>query len=195
METVTALLRIAARIAGASAALVAVPGNEAPVAAWGVDAAAAGALLRAVRRAWPSGAWSFRCYPLTLADGSAADLVLIAPATDGDEAALTALAVEIGVACGPADRVADGGTAIERLTESLEQLGEATAILSSPADLDSAPHVLHVNAGFTQLYGFAAAEIVGKGADCMWGPLSDRDRMRWLTSRITERGAGRAVVI
>jgi len=72
METVTALLRIAARIAGASAALVAVPGNDAPVAAWGVDAAAADALLRAVRRAWPSGAWSFRGYPVVLADGSAA---------------------------------------------------------------------------------------------------------------------------
>ncbi len=195
METVTALLRIAARIAGASAALVAVPGNDAPVAAWGVDAAAADALLRAVRRAWPSGAWSFRGYPVVLADGSAADLLLIAPSTDGDEAALTALAAEIGAACSPADRAADSPSAIEHLTESLEQLGEAVAILSAPPDLDTAPHVLHVNAGFTQLFGFAAAEIVGKTADCMWGPLTDRDRMRWLRSRITEREAARAVVI
>ena len=121
--------------------------------------------------------------------------MLIAPATDGDEAALTALAAEIGAACGPADRVGDSASAIERLAESLEQLGEAVAILSAPPDLNSPPDVLHVNAGFTQLFGFAAAEIVGKTADCMWGPLTDRDRMRWMRSRISEREAATAVVI
>src|ERR1700736_47890 len=98
MEATTALLRIAARIAGASAALVARPDDDAPVAAWGCDGPAGTALLRAVRRASPNRAWSFRTLPIVLRDGGPGELVLIASSTDADEAALAALAVEIGEA-------------------------------------------------------------------------------------------------
>ncbi len=87
MEATAALLRIAARVAGASAALVARENGDAPLAVWGCDADAARALLRAARRAAPNGAWSFQAYPLVLADGSAGELLLIAPSSDIDDAA------------------------------------------------------------------------------------------------------------
>src|ERR1700679_202556 len=102
MESTTALLRIAARVAGASAVLVARPDDTVPLAAWGCDPDAAGALLRAVRHAFPLGAWSFRQIELTLRDGSAGELLFIAPSSDLDDPALVALAKEIAALCDPA---------------------------------------------------------------------------------------------
>ncbi|MEA2722077.1 MAG: hypothetical protein QOJ39_3941 [Candidatus Eremiobacteraeota bacterium] len=195
MEATTALLRIAARVAGASAALVSRLGADVPVAAWGCDAAAATALLRVVRRASPNGAWSFRIFPLTLADGSPGELFLIAPFADIDEAAQAALAAEIGAACDPARAITEPSGKIERLTESVEQLGEAIAILGTPHAPDGPSHFLHVNMGFTHLFGFTAAELVGQSGEMVLGPLTDRDRMAWLRSRVREREAARAVVV
>jgi diguanylate cyclase (GGDEF)-like protein/PAS domain S-box-containing protein len=195
MEATTALLRIAARVAGASAALVSRAGADAPVAAWGCDGPAAAALLRVVRRSSANGAWSFRTFPLTLADGTPGELFLIAPYADVDDAAQAALAAEIGAACDPARAVTEWSGTIERLTESVEQLGEAIAILGTPSDNDGISHFLHVNAGFTQLFGFTAGELIGQTADVIWGPLTDLDRMAWLRSRAREREAARAVVV
>ncbi len=195
MEATTALLRIAARVAGASAALVSRLGADAPVAAWGCDGPAATALLRVVRRASSGGAWSFRTFPLTLADDSPGELFLIAPFADADDAALAALAAEIGAACDPAQAIAPASGTIERLTESVEQLGEAMAILGTPLEGDGITHFLHVNDGFTRLFGFSAAELVGQDGDRIWGPLTDRERMDWLRSRIRQREAARAVVV
>jgi diguanylate cyclase (GGDEF)-like protein/PAS domain S-box-containing protein len=195
MEATTALLRIAARIAGASAALVSRTGADAPVAAWGCDGRAAAALLRVVRRASPNGAWSFRTFPLTLADGSSGELFLLAPVADVDHAAEEALAAEIGAACDPGGAITESSGTIERLTESVEQLGEAIAILGTPLSPDGPSHFLHVNAGFTHLFGFTAAELVGQSGEKILGPLTDRDRMAWLRSRVREREAARAVVV
>ncbi len=195
MEAAAALLRIAARVAGATASLVARIGDDAPVAAWGCGGAGAQALVRVLRRAAPFGAWSFRTLPLQLSDGSAAELILVAPSADADDAALAALAAEIGAACDPAGRVGDASSAIERLAESAEQLEEAVAILDTATDPGGPASVLHVNAGFTQLFGYAARELVGQPADRIWGPRTDRDRMAWLRSRITEREAARVVVV
>ena len=195
MEPTTALLRTAARIAGASAALVAGRADDAPVAAWGCDGPAAAALLRAVRRGFANGAWSFAGLPIALRDGSPGELILIAPSTDADEAALAALGEEIGAACDPAGSVTTASGEIERLTESVEQLGEAIAILGTPPDLSGPSHFLHVNAGFTRLFGFTATELVGKSTDAIWGPLTDRARMTWLRTRIAEHEPARAVVV
>jgi len=195
MEAAAALLRIAARVAGATASLVARIGDDAPVAAWGCGGAGAQALVRVLRRAAPMGAWSFRTLPLRLSDGSAAELILVAPSAEADEASLAALAVEIGAACDPTSRVGEASTAIERLAESAEQLDEAVAILDTATDPAGHAMVLHVNAGFTQLFGYAARELVGQPADRIWGPRTDRDRMAWLRSRITEREAARVVVV
>ncbi len=195
MEAAAALLRIAARVSGATASLVARIGDDAPIAAWGCGGAGAQSLVRVLRRAAPSGAWSFRTLPLTLSDGSPAELILVAPAANADEATLSALAVEIGAACDPAGRVGEASTAIERLAESTEQLDEAVAILDTAPEPGGPACVLYVNSNFTQLFGYAARELVGRPADRIWGPRTDRDRMAWLRSRITEREAARVVVV
>ena len=195
MEATTALLRIAARIASASVALVASPDDEAPVAAWGCDALSATALLRVARRAGPQGAWSFRAFPTTLRGGNAGELLLIAPSSDADDAALAALAAEVGATCDPDDRVTEASGAIERLTESVEQLSEAIAIIGTPADAGGPSHFLHANTTFTQLFGFTARELVGRSADLLSGPLTDQPRMLWLRARVAERVPARAVVM
>jgi diguanylate cyclase (GGDEF)-like protein/PAS domain S-box-containing protein len=195
MEVTTALLRIAARIAGASAALVASREDDAPVAAWGCDALAATALLRVVRHSGPQGAWSFRTFPIELRDGSAGELMLIAPLTDSDDAALTALAAEVGATCDPDDRVTEISGAIERLTETVEQLGEAIAILGTPADGIGVSHFLHANSTFTQVFGFTARELVGRDTNVILGPRTDMEKMTWLRARVAQREAARAVVV
>lgn len=195
MEATTALLRIAARVAGASAAIVAQAGADAPVAAWGVDGPAAGALLRVVRRSSPNGAWSFRELSLTLADGSAGELFLIAPSSDADAAAEDALAAEIGAACDPGQASIQSSAPIERLTESVEQLADAIGIFGVSTVPGGASHFLHVNEAFTQLFGFTAAELVGRSSTAIWGPQTDGDRMEWLRSRARDRESARAVVV
>ncbi len=127
-----------------------------------------------------------------LADGSAGELLLIAPSSDVDDAAQAALAAEIGAASDPRHRATEWSGAIERLTESVEQLGEAVAIVGTPRD-DAAPsHFLHVNAGFARMFGLTASELVGKDFDVMLGPLSDRERVAWLRSRVVEADSARA---
>ncbi len=195
MEAAAALLRIAARVAGATASLVARIGDDAPVAAWGCGGTGAQALVRVLRRATPYGSWTFRTVPLNLSDGSAAELILVAPAAECDDAALAALAIEIGAACDPAGRVGEASSAIERLAEGIEQLDEAVAILDTACEPGGAASVLHVNAGFTQLFGYTERELAGRPADRIWGPRTDRDRMAWLRSRINESEAARVVVV
>jgi diguanylate cyclase (GGDEF)-like protein/PAS domain S-box-containing protein len=195
MESTTALLRIAARVAGASAVLVARPDNPVPLAAWGCDPDAAGALLRAVRYAFPLGAWSFRQIELTLRDGSIGELFFIAPSSDVDDPALIALAKEIAALCDPAGSMVREASAIERLTETVEQLGEAIAIMGTPHDLSAPSHFLHVNLGFGALFGHSPAELVGKSTEIIWGPLTDTRQMAWLRARVAEREAVRAAVV
>ena len=155
-----------------------------PLAAWGCDPDAAGALLRAVRHAFPLGAWSFRRIELTLRDGSAGELFFIAPSSDLDDPALLALAEEIAALCDPAGSMVREASAIERLTETVEQLGEAIAIMGTPHDLNAPSHFLHVNLGFSALFGYTPAELIGKTTGLIWGPLTDTRQMAWLRARV-----------
>jgi len=188
MEATAALLRIAARVAGAPVALVAREHDDAPVAAWGCDADAARALLRAVRRAAPNGAWSFLAFPLTLADDSPGRLLLVAPSSDVDDAAASALAHEIGAGCDPRHAPLEWSGAIESITQSVDRLGEAVAILGTPRS-DPSSYVLHVNASFTRLFGLDATELAGKEIDLLFGPLTERDRLAALRAHVLEQEA------
>jgi diguanylate cyclase (GGDEF)-like protein/PAS domain S-box-containing protein len=193
MESTTALLRIAARVAGASVVLVARTDESEPLAAWGCDPNAAAALLRAVRHAFPLGAWSFRRIALVLGDATAGELIFIAPSSDLDGPALVALAAEIAKLCDPAGSMTREVSALERLTESVEQFGEAISIMGTPLAQDASSSVfLHVNAGFGTLFGYSQADLVGQPADLLWGPLTDTRQMTWIRSRIVESEAVRA---
>lgn len=194
MDPTTTLLRVAARAAGASAALVARTSDESPIAAWGCDEAAGRALLRVLRA--ESGTESlFHRVPCVLADGTAAEIVLVVPHLGRiDQGALAALAAEIGASCDGRSRP-QPPTVLERLTESVEQLGDAVAILRVPASIEQSSTWLHVNASFTRLFGFAPNELLGEPFDRLCGPLTDPDRVLFLRQRLLEHEEARAVVV
>ncbi|HTJ27442.1 MAG TPA: diguanylate cyclase [Candidatus Limnocylindria bacterium] len=193
MDPTTSLLRVAARASAATAALVARPGDEAPVAAWGCDEASGRLLLR-VLRGEAEGASLFQRVPLVLADGTSAELLLVAPRPGGiDEGQLGALASQIGAACDGSVGVQTN--ALEQLTESIEQLGDAVAILRAPATIEESSRVVHVNAAFTRLFGYSQAELAGAGPERLYGPLTDDDRVFFLRSRALEREEARAVLV
>ncbi|GAC1573219.1 MAG: hypothetical protein NVS3B7_04340 [Candidatus Elarobacter sp.] len=71
MEFVLVLLRIAARVAGGSVALVAWDGSDEPLAAWGCDPASARTWLRARRRDGVEGETRFAAVPVAFDVGDA----------------------------------------------------------------------------------------------------------------------------
>ncbi|MEA2665483.1 MAG: hypothetical protein QOI11_2427, partial [Candidatus Eremiobacteraeota bacterium] len=193
MHLATVLLRIAARTAAASAALVVRSGAAEPLAAWGCDETAARALLRARQAGSVEGSALFHALPLALADGTPGELLLVgASVSAADVAGLAGLAAEIGAACDGAAAV-PAPSAVERLIESVEQLGDAVAVLETGADGET--RFLHVNAAFSRLFGHAAEELAGKPESRLWGALTDLDRTAWIRSRMTRRKAVRAVVV
>lgn len=194
MDPTTALLRVAARAAGASAAFVARAEDETPLAAWGCDEAAGRALLR-VLRAESGGESLFYRVGTTLAGGGAAEVVLVVPHPVGIEpASIAPLAAEIGAACDGRTRP-QPPTVLERLTESVEQLGDAVAILRAPGTIEFSSTWLHVNAPFTRLFGHAPGDLVGESFDRLCGPLTDPDRVLFLRQRLLAHEEARAVVV
>ncbi len=84
---------------------------------------------------------------------------------------------------------------IERLAESVEQLGEAIAILRPGEGAETPPRIVHANAGFVQLFGFGLEELVGRTTEVLFGPRTDGDRLMWLRGRIAQREPARVVVM
>ncbi|HTW85492.1 MAG TPA: diguanylate cyclase [Candidatus Sulfotelmatobacter sp.] len=193
MEATTALLRIAARFSGAAAALVARTGDETPVAAWGCEPAAARALLRVVRGEPASAERFVRRIPLQLRDGTHGELLLAVPSINAEGRVLANLAAEIGAICDVAGE-AEPSSAIERLIEGIEHLGDAVALLQIARDVRVAPIVLYVNAGFTRLFGYSAESVVGGPADVLWGAGTSDERLYWLRERMAAGENARMVV-
>ena len=191
MKATTALLRIAARAVQASAAVIARAGDDEPVAAWGCDAVSGRALVAAVRRS-PDGRSLALVLPVALADGSAGMLLLATPRVEIEPATLAALAHEIGALTDPAGSP-QAPSEIGHLSESIELLGEAVAIIEAPPAGD-AVRITAVNAEFTQLFGFGA-DAVGSPVEILWGPLTDRTAMATLRARIADRTTLRAPAV
>ncbi|BDE05888.1 hypothetical protein WPS_11640 [Vulcanimicrobium alpinum] len=192
MEAITALLRVAARAAGATAALLARAGDDVPVAAWGCDGSVASALLRAAHRG-PRGGRLAHTLPLRLADGSAGVMVLVAPAADVDAGEIAPLLPEIGALCDPAG-TPEISDSLNILAESVEGLGDATAILLTPRTPDEATRFTYVNAEFSRLFGYGA-ELIGDDAEILLGPLTDREAMASLREQIAARRVARASTV
>ena len=192
MDTTTSLLAIAGRVTAASAAIVAALDDDAPVAAWGCDDAAARSLLRVLRAEPAGGPTLFAVLPVSLADGTPGRLVLVAPGDPGAIATLDALAAEIGATCTRHGAIAVP-SAIDRLIESTERLGDAIGIFATPLDPERTSQFIHVNAAFTRLFGYTESEVAGTRADVLNGALTDMDRTQWIRSRIAARQQARAV--
>jgi ammonium transporter, Amt family len=192
MEARTALLRIISRAARASAALVARTSDDAPIAVWGCDSAAARSLLHAVRRAGVEGPVAL-ILPLRLRDGSPGELILAAPDADADRVELAAFAAEIGLLCDPSDPPEDAD-GLATLIRSVDRIGEAIAILRTPAMPSESPTIVALNEEFTRLFGYAG-EAIGKPAEILWGPLTDRSAMGVLRAQTTARRTARTSVV
>ena len=65
---------------------------------------------------------------------------------------------------------------IARLTESVEQLGEAIAIVRIGERYEEPPPIVYANLGFLRLFGYAAGELAGKTTEPLRGPLTDVER-------------------
>ncbi|HEY0393516.1 MAG TPA: diguanylate cyclase [Candidatus Elarobacter sp.] len=88
----------------------------------------------------------------------------------------------------------DTTAALKRLAKSVDQLGDAVAILSARRGAGFPAHFVHVNPGFAQLFGFTRAELAGQLGQTVWGPQTDRARMGWLRARLGGSEPGRVVV-
>ena len=84
---------------------------------------------------------------------------------------------------------------IARLTESVEQLGEAIAIVHARERYEDPPEIVHANAGFLRLFGYAAGELAGQTTEVLRGPLTDVERLIWLRSRIALDESARLAVM
>jgi len=184
MEATTALLRLVARAVQASAAVVARAGDDSPVAAWGCDAITGRALVAAVRRSSDPRGLAL-VVPVVLADGSAGELIVAAPRHGTEREAIETLAHEIGELTDPTG-IPEPPSEIAALTEGIERLGEATAIVETPRVADGPSQIVAVNAEFSQLFGYNA-DAVGSSTEILWGTLTDRDSMRRLRSQVGTR--------
>ena len=193
MDPTTALLRIAARVTAATAALVAEPGGEAPVAAWGCDESSARALLRVLRDEPKGSGTVFAALPIVLADGTHAQLVLVAPDPAAPREVLERLATEIGSSLDP--RKPAENDALARFTEAIDQMGEAMAIVKLPASVDDAPTFVHVNVAFGRLFGWDPHDLAGASGDFYFGPQTDRDRIRWARTLLLDGQETRMVAV
>jgi diguanylate cyclase (GGDEF)-like protein/PAS domain S-box-containing protein len=192
MEVRTALLRAAARGAQARVAVVVRRGDDEPIAVWGGDGTAAQALVAAARRS-PSDVEVALTIALELSDGTAAELVLGAPAAALDRGALGALACEIGAFCGSNGAPERAGE-LRGFMESMERLGDAVAILSTPASPQHSALIVAVNRQFSRMFGFGD-DVIGQPAETLFGPLTDRNGLRQFRSRVAARTTTRTAAV
>ncbi len=83
---------------------------------------------------------------------------------------------------------------VEVVMESMERLGDAVAIIATPENPDHASVIVAVNHEFSRMFGFAE-DAIGQSTAILWGPLTDRDGMRQLRSRIAARATPRASTV
>ncbi|HEX3465403.1 MAG TPA: diguanylate cyclase, partial [Candidatus Elarobacter sp.] len=96
---------------------------------------------------------------------------------------------------GRPDRPNAESASIESLTESIEHLGEAVAIVRVSGVPGSPPQFVHVNQGFVRLFGFDRADLDAATTERLFGPRTDHERLKWLRSRVEQGEPARIVVM
>jgi diguanylate cyclase (GGDEF)-like protein/PAS domain S-box-containing protein len=173
MDAVSALLRAAIRIAGASAAIVAYDDDHRPVAFTGCSQGAAAIALRD-----GAGAYIDCGTPVT-----PMTLVLLEPArsTAGD-AALMALANELGHAVLESAAVYDGDLAA--LAASIETLADPVAVFLPPAPGEEVARFACVNGAFERLFGYATRDLTGLTEDLLYMENTTMDNVMHMRDRL-----------
>jgi diguanylate cyclase (GGDEF)-like protein/PAS domain S-box-containing protein len=173
MDAVSALLRAAIRIAGASAAIVAYDDDHRPVAFTGCSQ---GAAVNALR----DGAGAYidcrtPVIPMTL--------VLLEPArpTAGD-ASLLALANELGHAVLENAAVFDDD--LTALAAGIETLADPVAVYHRPRDGEEVARFACVNGAFERLFGYATRDLAGQTEDLLFSASTNMDNVMHLRDRL-----------
>jgi len=202
-----ALLRAAARIARAEAALVDVEGDASARMIFGLSDHSADVILGALHSGFgvPDGHEVVFESAVPLADNAkAARLILLNRAPiDIDETlerTLRLLIVEIGR--GLDERMVEDarsirpmlGERVRQLAESIDTIGDPAAIFEAPRT-GNVPVFVYVNAAFQRFFGFSALDVIGQMPDVLYGPLTDRDRIEFLLDRVWRGLDARSAVI
>jgi diguanylate cyclase (GGDEF)-like protein/PAS domain S-box-containing protein len=173
MDAVSALLRAAIRIAGASAAIVAYDDDHRPVAFTGCSQGAAANALRD-----GAGAYIDCRTPVT-----PMTLVLLDPArpTSGD-AALSALANELGHAVLESAAVFSGE--LGALASSIETLADPVAVYHPPAAGEEVHRFACVNGAFERLFGHTSRDLAGLTEDLLYAETTAMDNVMHVRDRL-----------
>ncbi|HEV8023130.1 MAG TPA: diguanylate cyclase [Candidatus Lustribacter sp.] len=173
MDAVSALLRAAIRIAGASAAIVAYDDDHRPVAFTGCSQGAAAIALRD-----GSGAYIDCRTPVT-----PMTLVLLEPArpTAGDPA-LMALANELGHAVLESAAVFDGE--LTALAASIETLADPVAVFHPPTPGEEVARFACVNGAFERLFGYASRDLAGLTEDLLFMDTTTMDNVMHMRDQL-----------
>ena len=173
MDAVSALLRAAIRIAGASAAIVAYDDDHRPVAFTGCSQGAAAIALR-------DGAG---VYVDCQTPVSPMTLVLIEPRrpTIGD-AALLAIANELGHAVLENTATFDGDLAA--LAAGIDTLADPVAVFHAPAPGEEVARFACVNSAFERLFGYATHDLANLTDDLLYLESTAMDNVMHMRDRL-----------
>lgn len=207
MNSVASLLRVAARLAQADAALLEIAGLPSPLGIFGLSDDAGRDVLEAIRdgRDLPNRRFLVFAAPLPIADQrNPGRLLLLAGAPlkidERFERALRLFAVEIAheidvakLESRSALRFVDGER-IAQIAEGIDALTDAAAIFEAPR-IGNVPTYRYVNAAFEQFFGRTVLDVVGQTPDVLYGALTDLDRMDVLHDRLQAGHETRSSVV
>jgi diguanylate cyclase (GGDEF)-like protein/PAS domain S-box-containing protein len=173
MDAVSALLRAAIRIAGASGAIVVYDDDPRPIAFAGCSQGAAANALRDGAGA------SIDCRM----PGTPMTLVLLDPARpiSGDPA-LSALANELGHAVLESAAVFHGE--LSALAASIETLADPVAVFHPPTNGEGVARFACVNGAFERLFDYTSRDLVGLTEDLLYMVSTSMDNVMHMRERL-----------
>jgi len=193
-ESPAALVRAAARIVNAEAALLR-RGSEV-LSVYGLSEGSAHDALVAIEAGVTlperlNIVWSTR---VTAADDVPLDLYLLkrAPLEIDEPSArvLRVVAAEIGysVDVRAAGSRRDGvplmlGERIEHLATTVDEIADPVAIFEAPR-IGNIARFLYINPAFEQFFGYTITDVIGQTPEFLYGELTDRDRLEFIRDRL-----------
>ena len=203
-ESPAALLRAAARIINADAALLERASEI--MALYGLSEDSAHDALAAIVAGAPPGdlsvVWSMRV--ASTEDAELTIYLLKRTPVEIDEATqrvLRVLAAEIGYTIDVGSVGSRRGRAALLLGERIESLAASIDSLADPIALLEAPRVgnvarfVYVNPAFEHFFGFSITDVMGQTPEFLYGELTARDRLEFIGDRIRTGIAVRSQIV
>jgi diguanylate cyclase (GGDEF)-like protein/PAS domain S-box-containing protein len=205
VTTTTVLVRSLVRICGAAGAIVAIDGAPSVLAAYGLSASDSADVLVAVRSGLPvpHGLRVMAALPVELPDSGRSATVIVfttepaPPAVALPADVLRALAGAIAHEIERCEIIENAKLAaglVEQLATGIDSLNDAAAIIEWPA-AGAEPRILYVNRAFETLLGYRPADAIGATPELLYGPLTDRERIAFMSERVRETFAARMPIV